>query len=198
MKAKTKLTFLICLTLLLPTLGEFGRINLFGLDFGFLYSDLILPPMILYWLISEIPKRISSRNKFIYFSIFGFLFIASFSLLLSLLSLPTKEVIQSAFYLIRFTEYAMLFPLTYSILDTKKQTKPFNTLFKTTILSSLIIAIGGFIQLVIYPDLKKLAEFGFDPHINRLVSTWLDPNFIGGFFAFIICILLGIILHSKN
>jgi O-antigen ligase len=48
------------------------------------------------------------------------------------------------------------------------------------------------------PDLKELEAFGYDPHQNRLVGSWLDPNFIGGFFAVIIAWLLSHALFQKK
>jgi O-antigen ligase len=41
-----------------------------------------------------------------------------------------------------------------------------------------------------------MEEKGWDPHINRLLSTWFDPNFVGGFLAFTTCILFGIGLFN--
>jgi len=44
----------------------------------------------------------------------------------------------------------------------------------------------GFIQLFIFPDLQAIpgvSAEGWDPHSGRMVSTWLDPNFFGGFIG---------------
>jgi O-antigen ligase len=68
------------------------------------------------------------------------------------------------------------------------------SVLKALFASAFLVAAAGFIQLLVYPDMTRLEEYGWDPHINRLVSTWLDPNFVGGYLAFIICIALGILL----
>ena len=68
------------------------------------------------------------------------------------------------------------------------------SILKALFASAFLVAAAGFIQLLVYPDMTRLEEYGWDPHINRLVSTWLDPNFVGGYLAFIICIALGILL----
>ena len=36
---------------------------------------------------------------------------------------------------------------------------------------------------------------GWDPHIGRLLSTWFDPNFIGGFLGFILSITIALGLY---
>jgi len=77
-------------------------------------------------------------------------------------------------------------------------TQNFKKILTAISISALLLAIAGFIQLVIYPDLAQLEKAGWDPHINRLVSTWLDPNFVGGLLSFISCILIGITLHLKK
>lgn len=50
----------------------------------------------------------------------------------------------------------------------------------------LLVTIGllvliGLMQWWFVSDLTWLTRFGWDPHQGRLVSTWLDPNFFGGF-----------------
>jgi len=98
-------------------------------------------------------------------------------------------------YLIRWIFYALLYFVTY---HTIKSQKDFKNIITALTLSAVLLAIIGFIQLAVYPDLAELEKEGWDPHINRLVSTWLDPNFLGGLFAFIISILTGLALHTKK
>lgn len=56
----------------------------------------------------------------------------------------------------------------------------------------------GFLQLLILPDLKYLTDFGYDPHINRLASSLLDPNFTGAFLAISVSLGLYLYLESKK
>lgn len=48
------------------------------------------------------------------------------------------------------------------------------------------------------PSLESLESAGYDPHINRLVGSWLDPNFIGGYFAIILCFVFTDMLYKKR
>lgn len=54
---------------------------------------------------------------------------------------------------------------------------------KALVLSGVALAFTGFIQLWQLPDLSVIADLGYDPHRNRLVSTFLDPNFTGAFLV---------------
>lgn len=39
----------------------------------------------------------------------------------------------------------------------------------------------GWLQLVLVPNLSWAEKWGWDPHQSRIVSTFLDPNLLGGF-----------------
>jgi O-antigen ligase len=60
------------------------------------------------------------------------------------------------------------------------------------------LALLGFLQLVFYPNLVDLAEEGWDPHMGRLVATWLDPNFLGGFFTFVSALAFGFYTKAQG
>lgn len=203
----------VYLILLLPVLGEFSRLELLGRSI--VASDFIIPIFITLWLFKksknlQFPSPILSFLK--KFALF--IFLGIFSLLLALVSIPTSEVLAGSLYLIRLIGYFALLPIAISILSTPTPTssaksskaeissaelqKNFQNLLIFIGISAFLIAITGFIQLQILPNLEDLQSFGYDPHMNRLVGSWLDPNFIGGFFAFIICIFSGILFYLKN
>lgn len=124
-----------------------------------------------------------------------FIVMASLSLVQSLAFLAPAEVMGSSLYLIRFLQYGLLFFITLQTVRTPKQIQ---AIIKIMAVSALLLALAGFVQLSVYPDLAALEEQGYDPHINRLVSTWLDPNFVGGFLAYMVSILLGMMLHAPK
>lgn len=192
--------FAIYIILFLPLLGELVRLP-FGPENGLLISDVFVGILLTIWIAKKIfnkqPLPKSSLTK----PLLIFILIAILSLLQALLFLKAGEIAASSLYLIRLIEYAFLFLIVKDIIAQNNNLNAKNIgkkILAVSIFSSFLIAIVGFIQLYIYPNLTKLEEYGWDPHINRLVSTWLDPNFIGGFLAFTICILIGIALHSKN
>ena len=144
---------------------------------------------------SEVCDSLCTPPCSIKLCVFLFTIAAALSLLQSLLFLTPGEVISGSMYLVRWIFYALLYFVTY---NTIKSQKDFKNIITALTLSAVLLAIIGFIQLAVYPDLAELEEDGWDPHINRLVSTWLDPNFLGGLFAFIISILTGLALHTKK
>lgn len=50
--------------------------------------------------------------------------------------------------------------------------------------SGIGITLLGFVQYVLYPDLRNLYYLGWDPHYQRLFSSLLDPNFAGIILVF--------------
>lgn len=187
----------------LPITGELIRLPL-GSENKILLSDAIIPIVFVIWFYGYLSNKLIQKNSYKkdfnhhqktkLYSIL-FLAVALLSLIQSLLFLELSEVISGSMYLIRWIVYFSLYFITYHTIKTEKDAK--NILIAITI-STILLAVLGFIQLIIYPDLTELETFGWDPHINRLVSTWLDPNFLGGLFAFIIIILLGLALTSKS
>ena len=189
-----KLIYGLYLILLLPVLGEFSRFELFG--HSIVISDLLIPLFIIAFLlqrrINPLPRPALKQTRILS----AFIAIAVFSLILSLIDLPLNEVLNSSLYLIRLAEYIALFPITASLLYERTARAQ---IIKFIVFAALLIAITGFLQLSFLPSLEELAKTqGYDPHILRLVGSWLDPNFIGGFFAFIFCMFSGILLYQKK
>jgi O-antigen ligase len=60
------------------------------------------------------------------------------------------------------------------------------------------LAILGFIQLIYVPDFAFMSRLGWDPHQGRLLTTFFDPNFAGGFFSFVISLILGVWFLSAD
>lgn len=64
--------------------------------------------------------------------------------------------------------------------------------------SAFCIAMAGFWQIKYYADFTQMAiRAGWDPHIDRLLSTWFDPNFVGALFAVVATVLFGILILKK-
>jgi O-antigen ligase len=69
-----------------------------------------------------------------------------------------------------------------------------NQLWYMVFVTSVILSILGFVQLILFPDFSFMAQYGWDPHQGRLLSTWYDPNFLGGFLGLAAVIILSRIL----
>jgi O-antigen ligase len=184
----------IYLIIFLPVIGEMYRLSL-GSENGLIISDLVIPVFAGVWVVKKIITRTSLPKSRLTKPFLIFCIIAVLSLLQSFLFIKPAEVLLSSLYLIRLASYTALILI---VIDSVKDGKHAKTLITLIISAACLIAVAGFIQLVIFPNMSSLESLGWDPHINRLVSTWLDPNFIGGYLSFIICLILGITLYAKK
>lgn len=131
-----------------------------------------------------------------HFLLFSFVGIAAISLFKEITTLGVQELLYSGFYLFRVFFYALASVVVFNMIKngliTQKQ-------FLTVIfISASFISIAGFIQLALFPDFSTLdTALGWDPHKNRLVSTFFDPNFVGGYLSVCLGIAIGSLLYKK-
>jgi hypothetical protein len=175
----------IALILSASLLAELYRIK------GFLLLDLLAPLVLVIWIFEKIRHRGSSSSPTLrwpstLWPALLFLGIGLASLFLFSTALSNTNFIVSAFYLVR---WGSLFGLSWMVMNQtpleQKRT------WQLLVLFSSLLAIAGFVQLVFVPDFTAYEELGWDPHQGRLLSTWFDPNFVGGYLAFFTPILLG-------
>jgi len=113
-----------------------------------------------------------------------------FSLLLRITEVPLKEIITASLYPLRYLVYLLL-PLTLTPLLSESPRLTFFYI-RSLILTFIIICTAGLLQLAIFPNLQFLEYAGYDPHFFRVVSTWLDPNFLGAGLVFAIILTLAL------
>jgi O-antigen ligase len=127
----------------------------------------------------KLPKK---SHLFIIFS-----FIAGISLLVAFPNFKSDELLISGFYLFRFVIYLFSGIVVFNIVENKMMSK--ERVFQSFVVSGVVLAFLGFIQLLILPDFTVLdPDLGWDPHKNRLASTFFDPNFVGAYF--VLCLTL--------
>ena len=174
---------LVLLFLSLP-LGQYGRLPFFQGSFNFYLQDLAVFILVVSGFAYIIVKGELRRSRIDTTSLSGFVFIV-WALITFIYNSQWLNINQNilgfsywARFLLYFCVYFVLSRL-YSIIG--KELKDF--LVNLITISGFIIAVAGFIQLILLPDLSVLSLSGYDPHRNRLVSTFLDPNFTGAFLV---------------
>jgi len=116
--------------------------------------------------------------------------VCSLSLLANISKFQLMDVGVSLLYLLRFFMYIAAF--TFVLFSNKTQLYWFRFLYFLGVGYSVL----GFMQLVLYPNLRNLAYLGWDPHYYRLFSTLFDPNYVGSIV--VMCLFLGIYLYIET
>jgi len=155
--------------------GELFRLK------GFLLIDYVIPVLGSIWLISELKKghgrKVLLDPRLEWALVFVVLGEASLAIHAS--AMTSGEWLKASFYGVRFFFLFMLLPITESLTDQDAHRMRYAL---AAFLGGL--GIAGFIQLEILPNFTAYEILGWDPHQGRLLSTWFDPNFVGGMFAF--------------
>lgn len=115
-----------------------------------------------------------------------FILVACLSLLVNLSWLTGKEFMISSLYLLRFIIIFSIFPII-GLLFKKKDNK---FLLTVPAASLTTVSLLGLVQYFVYPDLRNLIYLGWDEHLYRVFSTFLDPNFASIIFIVNFWILL--------
>ena len=125
------------------------------------------------------------------FKVSNLFIICVFSLLFSLSFFKLPGIFIGTLYLIRLVTYFVFSQIVYRQFGTKEKKR--KLIFDSLILVGIFIAIFGWIQYFIFPDLRALKAFQWDDHYFRLVSTFLDPAFTG-----ILLVLAEILIFIKT
>lgn len=123
----------------------------------------------------------------------GFELILLLTYLLNLKNFTNDDLLTGFGYQLRIQAYLILYWVFRSFGSLVEPQKYLRYFFFATI----IVAILGVIQLIFFGDFRFMADFGWDPHLGRLLSTFYDPNFVAAFLGIGIVIGLGQVLFSQ-
>ena len=196
--------FWICLLLLIP--GLLARVSLGGS--GILATDLLVPLFAVIW----VGKKIIFNEKFPRCDWIGagmaFVFVAFITWLIGAWNLEFSAKILSFAYILRIVTMLIIGWAAGEFFNEKiskvqiskykiQNSKEF--FFKRFFLISTVIVVLGFIQFIFIPDISRWStEGGWDPHIGRLLGTWLDPNYLAGFLGLLLPIIAGTWYRKRN
>lgn len=197
------LRWLVAVLLLTASLGQLNRLFIGDNTDVVLYiNDVLIGFMAAWYVLSAIVARKSWRIPKVMLLIGAWGMVAGIGLLLSRPFLTSTEWLVALSYLLRYAAYALVFFfVAYDSVVYAKSRGWMTTVYwwvGVLLISALLMAIGGFVQLYILPDLSELAKYGWDPHIDRLVTAMLDPNYAGCYFSIAIGIATSLFLHVKQ
>lgn len=172
--------------------GEIIRINL-GNGIVLKPIDIGIGLTVFVWFVSKLVKRQKFGHSYIFIPIMFFILSGFFSLILNSLNLSVNQFVGSVMYSLRWGAYAGIY---FVVSDFDKN-------FRKRI-SSLLLVVGsllvglGYMQYFIYPNLKQLFSLGWDEHMHRMFSVFLDPNFAGAFFVLFFLFLVNLFARKKK
>lgn len=150
-------------------LGELLRIS-FVNSINFSVLDIVVLLAIVVWLIFS--KKTVKNSLFLPLIIFVSIMVIS--LIFNLFTLPILSFISAFLYIIRWVLYLFIFYVLYALDKNFK-----NRLLWYMLVSGFLVALFGYVQFFLFPSLQSLYYLGWDKHLYRLFSTFLDPNFCG-------------------
>lgn len=179
-------------------LGQLIRIPLQGQGGGLLLSDVAIVIFLLSLFVSLLRGELPFSGKKIFLAciVISPFLLWGLTVLLAYVGVYQMADIRISFlYWARLAAVLSLFPASLvaasvpSILGSFK--KGFVYLYEA-------LLVAGFLQLFFLPSLAGFVRNGWDPHIDRMVSTWLDPNFLGIFFVVFLPIFLYWMPHKVS
>ncbi len=168
------------------SLKQLPEINLY-------LTDLISLAILAFWGIKLIKKQAKPPRESRYFGLFFAITAISLSANVSWLGIRNAAI--ASLYLIRLIAYSSIyFALPSLKLSAKKAAKIIPLLYW----AGTLVAIFGLLQYVLYPDIRPLNPRGWDPHLYRVVSLFLDPGFTGLILALSLTIAIENIIHRSK
>lgn len=186
------LKFAIILMFLFFPLLQIGRIQ-FPNAVAITLTDVLIVFCIIAWIVVAKPSLIKIRRNWLFVPLSAFFLVSLTSLFINAASLTREQFFVSLLYPLRWGAYASLVFIT----------SQFDASFKRVIYflmkwSGAAIVLLGFLQYAFYQDLRNLYYLGWDEHLYRMFSTFLDPNFAGAFFVLYLLFLMGEIVHRYS
>ncbi|MBI2031137.1 MAG: O-antigen ligase family protein [Candidatus Levybacteria bacterium] len=113
------------------------------------------------------------------------------SLLFNINSLTIRELGVSSLYIVRFIIYLLIYFAIFDF-DRKFQAK----IIYIMVFAGTLVLLSGYIQYFFYPSLRNLFYLGWDEHLYRMFSVFLDPNFAGAFFSLSLFLTIGLVQEA--
>ncbi len=199
-----KLTVILTVLMLLTAcLGQLNRIPVGGGDGVVIYAnDLLMAGIVAVYLAHVLIIRKTWIIPWPMAVLAIFMALAPVGLLIGSNMLSNSQVLVSLSYWIRYAAYAFIALIVfdgvvYSANSLQLQ-RSIAFWLKVLLMASLLMAASGFIQLYVLPDFAELTKYGWDPHIGRLATAMLDPNYAGAYLSIGAIVATSFLLYSTS
>jgi hypothetical protein len=187
---KKLIRILVCALLIFFPTGEVFRFQIFPNVFV-VPQDIIVFLIFCCSLLFYIKERQFPQDEKISFGQVGFLIVGVISLIFNKVIYSDINFWVSVLYPLRYLFYLSLLFLPSSIFKTPKIKKLFY-------FSGGAVLTLGFLQFFLYDNLANLYYLGWDIHLYRMFSTFLDPNFVGVFYVLFLFFVLSNIFKTEK
>lgn len=154
------------------SLGEVAKIQ-FPNSISVGFFDMAVVLLSLFYL-----KKISKGRFILKIPILLFIAVSVFSLIINFFNYELNQILIGSLYLVRWVAYTGIY---FTAVNLNKKGKEY--VLKFMKFSGIAIVTIGYLQLIFYPSLKNLYYLGWDEHMHRMFSTFMDPNFAGVIFV---------------
>ena len=171
-------------------LGEVIKFDL-GNNISIKPVDIAAVILLLTWVTGSFKNFIkNTRSEKLFFPMLWVVVVMCISLAVNFKNFSGNEILVGLSYIVRWSLYGSLFFVV----------KSFSSEFKKKVIYLLLITgalltFFGFIQYFFYSNLRNLYYLGWDEHMHRMFSTFLDPNFAGAFFVLYLLFLLSFLSY---
>lgn len=175
------------ITLGLSLVGELLRFK------GILLLDFWAPLFAAGWLAWNLRNGKALPLSALSMSMLAFVGVGWASLLIHSTDMSLGSLVEAASYGVRWASLGLIGLL---VLEEPAEVK--RICLYEVLIFSVLLSVAGFIQLATVPDFTDYEILGWDPHQGRLLSTWFDPNFVGGWLAVACPLMLGVAWDSSR
>ncbi len=177
---------LIIISIVIIAFGQLAKFPTPRPDLNILVIDVVIVcTSILYLFLKFISINQIQSPSWIFFSRDIFIFVTATAWIIHPQWFTGTGSIPSLLYLLRLWMYLLVPDV---IIFSLNKVSAVYEVIKTLLFVFVIIIVSGLIQYNLIPDFHFLQFWGWDNHLYRLASTFLDPGFAG------IMLILGIIL----
>lgn len=180
-------------TLFSMLLGQIVRLDL-GTG-GLLVSDLMMGALVVVWIIYFGFQKIKITWNIVWLAMVMFLIVSLMTNIRASFDFHSGNLVTMWLYWARMILYSCFLPITWSVVSWYDNGWMY---LKWLLTAGIVLLLLGFLQLIFFPNIIFLAQYGWDPHIGRLLSTFLDPNFVGAVFVFFLAICFAFYFQYKQ
>lgn len=178
---------LLLLVVFILPLGQLGRISILA-DVSITPLDILVGLTTCTWIFKKLIRKVSKTNYSLLYPFLLFTVVALLSLIVRVANFDITSFSISFLYLARFAAYIGIY---FAVTDQNKRFQ--KKLIVGLLISGFLVVLGGIVQYFIYPDLRNLFYAGWDEHLYRIFSSFLDPNFVGAFFALLLTLVISLL-----